>query len=164
MTDPIFVALASKRPQRARPQPKLIDRPPPAAPRVVSQAATDETLVPPTAPGIEGTTSSARPVARPLSPAPTSWSSSCDVALLAIIEAPLHLGETAAAGFARKEVELRRVLATLSIAESRALHMRLSNPRPGDQLAASFQRLTADRRARLINFVADARRRAALAR
>jgi hypothetical protein len=50
----------------------------------------------------------------------------------------------------------------LTVPESRVLHGRLSNPRGGDRLAASFMRLTAERRARLINFIADARRRAAL--
>jgi hypothetical protein len=101
--------------------------------------------------------SSPNPVARP------TWSASTDVALLAILEAPLHAGETAALGFARKEAELRHVLASLSVLESRALHARLSCPKDGDQLPKAFTRLTAERRARLINFIADARRREALA-
>jgi hypothetical protein len=88
---------------------------------------------------------------------------SCDVALIAILLAPLNVEETAAVGFARKEAELRCVLATLSIVDSRALRSRLSNPRSGDPLAESFMRLTAERRARLINFLADARRREATA-
>ena len=91
-----------------------------------------------------------------------SWTSSCDVALLAILEAPLRAGETAVAGFARKELELRHVLATLSVLESRALQSRLAHPKGGDVLAQAFQRLTGERRARLINFIADARRREAL--
>jgi hypothetical protein len=65
-------------------------------------------------------------------------------------------------GFARKEAELRTVFAALSVMESRALHARLANPRSGDSLVAAFMRMTADRRARLINFLADARRREAL--
>jgi len=93
-----------------------------------------------------------------------SWSSSSDVALLTILEAPLYCYETAAVGFARKEAELRQVMSLLTVAESRALQSRLSNPKPGDQLAELFMRMTADRRARLINFLADARRREALAR
>jgi hypothetical protein len=92
-----------------------------------------------------------------------SWTSSCDVALLALLEAPLRAGETAAAGFARKELELRHVLATLSVLESRALQSRLESPKAGDALAQAFQRLTGERRARLINFISDARRRATLA-
>jgi hypothetical protein len=106
-----------------------------------------------------------RPRGREASPARTSnkpaWSASCDVALVAILEAPLRAGETAAAGFARKELELRHVLGTLSVLESRALQSRLSYPKAGDVLAQAFQRLTGERRARLINFLADARRREA---
>lgn len=93
-----------------------------------------------------------------------SWTDSTDVALIAIIEAPLYAGETAAVGFARKEAELIHIMGKLSVLESRALVSRLSYPKDGDQLAAMFMRLTADRRARLINFLADARRREALNR
>ena len=85
-----------------------------------------------------------------------------DSALTAILLAPLEPGETAYAGFARKEAELRTALAKLTVLESRALHARLSNPKSGDELVAAFMRITADRRERLINFLADARRRAAL--
>ena len=87
---------------------------------------------------------------------------SLDSALIAILEAPLLPGETAFAGFARKEAELRSAFALLCVMESRALHARLACPRSDDQLAAVFMRLTADRRARLIYFLADARRREAL--
>lgn len=87
-----------------------------------------------------------------------------DAELLAIIQAPLDVGETVAAGFARKENELRGIFATLSVVASRALLSRLSNPKPGDQLAETFKRLTADRRARLASFLADARRREAMLR
>jgi hypothetical protein len=86
-----------------------------------------------------------------------------DAALLAILGAPLAAGESAHVGFARKEAELGAAFAALGILESRALCARLSNPRPGDALAEAFMRLTVDRRTRLINFLADARRRAALA-
>lgn len=92
-----------------------------------------------------------------------TWSASTDVALIAILEAPLHTGETLALGFARKEAELRHVLASLSVNESRALNTRLSCPKDGDPLTKAFMRLTAERRERLINFIADARRREALA-
>jgi hypothetical protein len=85
-----------------------------------------------------------------------------DAVFFAILEAPLHEGETAMGGFARKEEELRVAFAALSILESRALQARLSNPRNGDRLAASFSRLTIERRARLINFLGNARRREAL--
>jgi hypothetical protein len=92
----------------------------------------------------------------------TSWSASNDVALRAILEAPVRPSETAAIGFARKETELRGVFAKLTVLDARMLQSRLSSPKPGDQLADAFQRLTGERRARLINFLADARRREAL--
>ena len=90
-------------------------------------------------------------------------SASKDAAFIAIIAAPLEWDETAYVGFDRKEAELRTAFAALSVLEARALQSRLSNPRSGDQLAAAFMRLTGERRARLINFLADARRREALA-
>jgi len=86
-----------------------------------------------------------------------------DAALLAILDAPLASGETAFAGFHRKEVELRAAFAALPVMEARALHGRLSNPRAGDVLAARFARLTIERRTRLLTFLAAARRREALA-
>jgi hypothetical protein len=86
-----------------------------------------------------------------------------DAGPLAILEAPLLPGEPAFAGFARKEAELRAAFAALSVMEARALHARFSHPKANDRLAQLFMRLTADRRARLINFLADARRREALA-
>jgi hypothetical protein len=91
-------------------------------------------------------------------------SSPKDACFTAILEAPLQVGETTHFGFARKEAELVAAFAKLSVLESRALHARLSNPRSGDQLAAAFLRMTYERRARLINFLADARRREALKR
>ena len=71
-------------------------------------------------------------------------------------------GESASTAFARKENELKEVFETLTIAESRALHGRLTMPKDGDELAQLFGRLVADRRARLVAFVADARRREAV--
>jgi hypothetical protein len=108
--------------------------------------------------------STVRPAPAPSSPSRPprpAWSVSSDVAVLAILESPIHAYETVAVGFARKESELRHIFSTLSILESRVLHSRLSSPLSGDQLAQAFTRLTADRRARLINFLADARRREA---
>jgi len=98
-----------------------------------------------------------KPVVRELS-------SSKDASFVAILDAPLQAGETAHFGFLRKEAELVAAFAALSVLESRALHGRLSNPRSGDVLAAAFMRMTYERRARLINFLADARRREALKR
>lgn len=86
-----------------------------------------------------------------------------DARLIAILDAPLAPGETAMVGFTRKEHELGAVFARLNVFESRAMHARLANPKPGDELANKFARLTAERRARLLAFIADARRRAAIA-
>jgi len=88
---------------------------------------------------------------------------SYDARLAAIIDADLQHGEPALVGFARKERELGEACAALPIMDQRALHTRLSNPKAGDTLAAKFCRLTSDRRARLIAFLGDARRRAAMA-
>lgn len=85
-----------------------------------------------------------------------------DRRLLAILDAPLLLGEPAAVGFARKERELSEAFAELPILAARALHKRLANPRHGDLLAEKFSRLTVERRNRLLLFLADARRRAAI--
>ncbi|HTR49726.1 MAG TPA: hypothetical protein VMJ10_03400 [Kofleriaceae bacterium] len=89
--------------------------------------------------------------------------SSHDASLLAILTAPLRLGEPAQVGFLRKETELRAAFAALSAADSRALHARLANPRPDDALAAKFAGLVVDRKQRLLGFLADARRREAIA-
>ena len=85
-----------------------------------------------------------------------------DAALIAILDAPLRLGETALIGYARKEAEMLRILASLTVAESRALHARLVVAQPDDPLGGKLARFTADRRNRLVHFLADARRREAV--
>jgi len=95
----------------------------------------------------------------PPKPTPTA----CDPELIAILDAPLHAGETAAAGFARKERELGAAFAKLTILAAYALRKRLANPLRDDVLAEKFARLTVERRNRLLQFLADVRRRAALA-
>ncbi len=85
-----------------------------------------------------------------------------DVPLLAILDAPLRSGEPASIGFARKEQALRDAFAQLSILAARVLEKRLANPTNGDRLAEKFGRLTPERKQRLLHFLADARRRAAL--
>ncbi len=94
----------------------------------------------------------------------TSVAPSLDTALLAILDAPLQNGEPARMGFARKEQELVAAFAALPVVDQIALAKRLSNARAGDRLAEAFGRLTVDRRERLIQFLEDARRRAALAK
>lgn len=97
----------------------------------------------------------------PRPPAPTP--ASLDARLIAILDAPLAPGETFAVGYARKEAELGAAFAPLAVADARSLHARLSAARLGDELATRFARLTADRRGRLLTFLADVRRRQAIA-
>ena len=81
---------------------------------------------------------------------------------IAILERPIT-NESAAAGHARKEAELKVLLGGLGVAGSRALHARLTRPADGDELARLIGRMVPERRLRLIAFVADARRREAIA-
>ncbi|MEP6862494.1 MAG: hypothetical protein ABJE66_17865 [Deltaproteobacteria bacterium] len=85
-----------------------------------------------------------------------------DARLLAILDRD-DTGVPALAAFARKEKELGEAFAALPILDQRALHARLSIVRDGDLLADKFNRLTHERRTRLLNFLGDARRRAAQA-
>jgi hypothetical protein len=80
-----------------------------------------------------------------------------------ILDSPIRTDETAHLGFQRKERELAAVFATLTVIEAHYMRTRLANPKPDDDLATKFARLTHERRARLIAFVADARRRKAIA-
>jgi hypothetical protein len=83
--------------------------------------------------------------------------------LLAILESPAGIGETIAAAFARRERELIATLSALSVFEARALEQRLRRPRATDLVARAFSRWTEERRSRVLAFLADARRREALA-
>lgn len=94
-------------------------------------------------------------------PAPFPTAAS-EASLFAILDAPLREGETARIGFARKEKELGTAFAALPVVDQLALAKRLALPCTGDRLAEKFGRLTTDRRERLIQFLQDARRRAAL--
>ena len=85
-----------------------------------------------------------------------------DASLLAILDRD-DSRVPALVAFARKEKELGEAFAALPILDQRALHARLSVVREGDTLAEKFKRLTQERRARLLTFLADARRRAAQA-
>jgi hypothetical protein len=119
------------------------------------------TVIPPRA----RRTAQSAATARPTSTMHTSTvhASSHDAHLLAILDAPLRDGEPAQVGFLRKEAELRGAFAGLPVLDARAILARLSNPRPGDRLAAKFAGLVVERRTRLLSFLADARRRAAIA-
>jgi hypothetical protein len=99
----------------------------------------------------------------PSTPPVTAAELANDAKLAAIFDAPLAPGETAFDGYRNKEVQLVAAMAQLTVLESRALHARFANPLGADALAAKFMRLTIERRVRLLNFLADAPRRAALA-
>jgi hypothetical protein len=85
-----------------------------------------------------------------------------EAALTAILAAPPE-GETYELSFRRKERAFVEYCASLPVVAAMALHRRLSNPRAGDVLASRFGQLVVERRNRILNFLAGARRRAALA-
>lgn len=152
---PLLLATAHASPQLAP-----AAAPPPSAPS--PDATRDEPLEPPLASPAVAAVEPPPPTAVEPPPAPAR-TSHADAALLAILTTAPPFGETLSAAYARKERELRDVLATLPAADALALHARLADPRPGDALAAAFARLVAERRARLLAFLADAPRRDAIA-
>ncbi len=97
-------------------------------------------------------------------PTPVALNHAAEANLLAILTAPLLIGESALRGYQRKEHQLVAILANLSVGEARSLHQRLSRPAVADDLLASkFAALIHERRGRLLAFIADTRRRAAIA-
>lgn len=92
-----------------------------------------------------------------------AWSTvRLEAEILDTLAAPAAPGERLEIAFRRKEHELRVVFDRLSIADARELHRRLTLMLPTDPIATRFGRLIGDRRARLLAFLADARRREAL--
>ena len=84
-----------------------------------------------------------------------------DRALVDVLARTPGAGETIEMCFVRKEHDLGTLLAALPVGDARALHRRLvRDPAPGDELAVLFSRLKIERRRRLLDFLADARRRA----
>lgn len=73
-------------------------------------------------------------------------------------------GRSAYAIFREKEQQVAAIFAALSLSQAQALHRRLTLPASDDPVVAAFARLTRERRDRLVQFLADARRRAAQAR
>ena len=108
---------------------------------------------------VEPTVVVVRPAAAP-APAP---SSGIDEALLEILRSPALIGETVELAFRRKEAEMLALCNTLSPIESMQLVRRLEHPKAGDVLATEFSRLISERWQRIVRFLGDARRRAALA-
>jgi hypothetical protein len=85
-------------------------------------------------------------------------------AILAVFMMPPAPGEQLELAFRRKEHELCVLFAQLSVSDARVLHRRLVLGATDDPIAAQLGRMVAERRARLIGFLADARRRDAFAR
>jgi len=93
--------------------------------------------------------------------APLGWKPVArEAELLVILREPADGAVRSA--FAHKEAELKAELARLSPAESHHLMVRLNKRIPGDPVAAAIALLVPERRARLVSFLGDARRRAAL--
>ena len=86
---------------------------------------------------------------------------SCEREILATLDQGAAPGERIADEFRRKEYVLGNLFGSLSVDEARRLHQRLTIPTPDDPIVARMKRLTPERAARLIAFLADARRRAA---
>lgn len=85
-------------------------------------------------------------------------------AIIVALDAPADLNELASDAFRRKEYAVGELFAALSIVDAHLLHRRLSTKHPADPIATRFSRLVAERQARLLTFLGDARRRAMLAR
>jgi hypothetical protein len=94
---------------------------------------------------------------------PTFVEVALEQAILAALDASPSASETMLAGFQRKERALVQLFAQLSVSDARTLHRRLTLPVDSDPIASRFARLISERRARLIAFLADARRREAIA-
>ena len=104
------------------------------------------------------------PLPPPLQSTVGELSAAQEASLVASLRATPRAGETLHARFHRVEAEVGHQLAQLTVAESRTLHQRLIRAAAGDPLATAFHRMVADRKARLLAFLADARRREALGR
>lgn len=73
-------------------------------------------------------------------------------------------GETIEIAFTRKEHAAAGLFERLTVSEARVLLQRLSDPDEADALAKLFLRLAIPRRTRLLAYLGDARRRAAIQR
>jgi hypothetical protein len=79
--------------------------------------------------------------------------------IIAALNAPKQDHETLGAAFRRKEHEIGAVFARLAPVDSLALERRLNLSIAGDPIAAHFARLVPARRARLVGFLSEMRRR-----
>ena len=96
------------------------------------------------------------PLTAPLAPL------AVDDQIFAILDEPAPEGVTASHAYREKEHALAAYFTTLSVADARAQHRRLTIPSPDDALAVRFSRLVVERQARLVAVLADARRREAI--
>ncbi len=137
-----------------RPAPILESIPPlPAlSSRPIQRSATIRESVPP--PNLPP-----RPVTFVESEPPAAPVDQIDDRILGVLTSSTEIGETVELAFRRKERQLGELFAVLSVAEAQALHRRLSIASAGDHVAELFNRMTVERRGRLLTFLADARRR-----
>lgn len=84
--------------------------------------------------------------------------------ILDVLDTRPQPGERIELAFRRKEQELMSLFAQLSAIDALELHRRLKLSLSDDPLATRFARLIVERRARLMSYLADARRREALKR
>lgn len=87
-----------------------------------------------------------------------------DHRLVQILEAAPAWNQTVDAAFRNKERALLEVFASLSCADATRLYHRLASPRAGDPVSSWLTRLVPERRARLLAYLAEAPRRAAVAK
>ncbi len=95
-----------------------------------------------------------------------SWSplsAELETAIVTVLRSPAPAGVSAHTAFHDKEHALGTIFASLPVCDAMALHRRLTIPAADDPVVKDFARLTRDRRDRLVRFLGDARRRAALA-
>jgi hypothetical protein len=96
-------------------------------------------------------------------PWPPRWHTiELETEILAVLDAPPQAHVQIAFAFQCKECELRVLFDRLTLNDSRELFRRLTLRSPGHRIAERMQRLKADRRARLLAFLGDARRREAI--
>lgn len=102
------------------------------------------------------------PPATPPAPPPVAPESGLEHLLIEILRAPADQTLTVREAYARKEQALCDVIAAAPFIEVWMLHKRVTIGRSDDQLVAALQRLSPERRTKVIAFMADARRRDAL--
>ena len=93
---------------------------------------------------------------------PTSPDHELETRIIAILEEPAAPGELASDVFQRKEDALWNLFTTVPAVAAFSLHRRLTIAHPDDDLSNRFQRMVVDRRNRLLDYLGDPRRRAAL--